>query len=176
MIFTDRSPLSEAARGVVTTLHRLGIDPKARDLPALRRWFAGWKVEDYISRCLDLAGVRSVCMTNSPFDDVERPVWDRGFQRDPRFGAALRIDPLLVAWPEASRHPALSPYINSGDLNENAFHGARRFLVDWARRIGAVRHGLVASGVPLPGSRSHRHADLEGGAAVTAGKPGSRLP
>ena len=35
-------------------------------------------------------------MTNSPFDDLERPVWERGFARDPRFVAALRIDPLLV--------------------------------------------------------------------------------
>ena len=32
-------------------------------------------------------------MTNSPFDDVERAVWDKGFKRDERFTAALRIDP-----------------------------------------------------------------------------------
>ena len=96
MLFTDRSPLSEAARGVLTSLHRLGLDPRRQDLPALRRWFAGWKVEDFVTRCLDLAGVRTVFMTNSPFDDLERPRWEEGFARDPRFQAALRIDPLLV--------------------------------------------------------------------------------
>lgn len=143
VLFADRSPLSEAALGVFTTLHRLGIDPKARDLPALRRWFAGWKIEDYITRCLDLAGVRSVCMTNSPFDDLERPVWERGFQRDPRFDAALRIDPLLVSWPEAARHPVFSSYVNGSDLNGKAFSGARRFLSDWAQRIRA-RYVMVS--------------------------------
>src|SRR5690606_15257623 len=78
-LFIDHSPLSEAARGVITTLNRLGIDPRPRDLPALRRWFAEWKVEDYVTRCLEVARVKAVCMTNSPFDDVERPVWERGF-------------------------------------------------------------------------------------------------
>jgi hypothetical protein len=136
-IFADRSPISEAARGVITSLNRLGIEPRRRDLPALRQWFASWKVGDYITRCLDLAGVRTVCMTNSPFDDVERPVWETGFTRDPRFLAALRIDPLLVSWPEASQHAALRPYLNNSELDDRSFSGTRRFLADWARRIDA---------------------------------------
>src|ERR1035438_7080410 len=32
-------PVSEACRGVLTTLNALGLDVKKRDLPALRRWF-----------------------------------------------------------------------------------------------------------------------------------------
>jgi hypothetical protein len=59
-LFTDRSPLSEAARGVLTSLQRLGLDPRRQDLPALRKWFAQWKVEDFITRCMDLAGVQSI--------------------------------------------------------------------------------------------------------------------
>src|SRR5262245_18500825 len=65
-LFIQNSPISEACRGVVTTLNALGLDVRKRDLPALRDWFAKWKVEDYITRCMELAGVRSVCMTNSP--------------------------------------------------------------------------------------------------------------
>src|SRR5688572_885936 len=97
-LFIQNSPISEACRGVLTTLNALGMDVKKRDLNALRQWFAQWKVEDYIGKCMELAGVRNICMTNSPFDDVERPVWEKGFERDPRFTAALRIDPLLVNW------------------------------------------------------------------------------
>lgn len=142
-LFVDRSPVSEAARGVITTLHRLGLDPRAHDLPALRRWFAAWKPADFVSRVLDVAKVRAVCMTNSPFDDLERPVWEKGFQADPRFLTALRIDPLLVAWPDAARFLVTSGYLTSTELNQQAYDGARRFLRDWAKRIGA-RYVMVS--------------------------------
>ena len=35
-LFLEHSPISEACRGVLTTLHLLGLDVKKRDLPALR--------------------------------------------------------------------------------------------------------------------------------------------
>src|SRR5437667_1547958 len=89
-LFIQHSPLSEACRGVLTALHALGLDVKKRDLPALRQWFSKWKAEDYVTRCLELAGVRSLCMTNSPLDELERPLWAKGFPRDERFQAALR--------------------------------------------------------------------------------------
>lgn len=143
VLFQDHSPLSEAARGVITVLHRLGLDPRRGDLPSLRRWFQAWKVEDYLSRCLDLAKVRLVCMTNSPFDPLEKPAWDAGFARDPRFVAALRIDPLLVAWPDAAQALQTAGYIASAELTSSTFDGARRFLTDWARRMEA-RYVMVS--------------------------------
>ena len=79
-LFIEHSPVSEACRGVLTTLHALGLDVRARDLPALRRHFAQWRVEDFITRCMETANVRKICMTNSPFDDAERPVWERGLR------------------------------------------------------------------------------------------------
>src|SRR5262245_14865513 len=93
VLFIQNSPISEACRGILTTLNALGLDVKKRDLRALRKWFADWKVNDHITRCMELANVKRLCMTNSPFDDLERPVWERGFRRDERFDAALRIDP-----------------------------------------------------------------------------------
>src|SRR5437764_3641205 len=78
-LFVENSPISEACRGILTTLKALGIDANQRDLPAIRKWFASWKMEDYLTRCLELAGVKAICMTNSPFDELERPVWERGF-------------------------------------------------------------------------------------------------
>src|SRR5512137_2688035 len=47
-LFLRNSPVSESCRGVLTVLNALGVDARKRDLPALRRWFAGWKVTDYV--------------------------------------------------------------------------------------------------------------------------------
>jgi hypothetical protein len=136
-LFLENSPVSEACRGVLTTLRALGLDPQKRDLAALRRWFAGWKVEDYVSRCLELARVSTVCMTNSPFDDLERPVWEKGFQRDDRFRAALRIDPLLVQWGDTA--PILQGwgYHVGVSLTDKTIGEVRRFLEQWSRKIDA---------------------------------------
>lgn len=142
-LFQDRTPISEAARGVITSLNRLGLDPRERDLPALRQWFAEWKTPAFVTRCLDLAGVRSVCMTNSPFDDLERPIWERGFDRDPRFVAALRIDPLLVAWKDAAPRLRDWRYIDRLELDSKVIDGCRRFLSDWAAKIDA-RYVMVS--------------------------------
>lgn len=154
VLFAERSPLSEAARGVLTILNRLGIEPRKNDLPALRRWFAGQRVGDYVTRCLDLARVRQVYMTNSPFDSLERPVWEASFPRDPRFVAALRIDPLLVAWPSAADQLRGWGYLHQPALDQPAFDGARRFLADWTRRIGA-RYVMVS----LPPDFRYPHTD-----------------
>ena len=136
-LFIDHSPVSESCRGVLTALNALGLDVKKRDLPALRQHFAQWKVGDFITRCMELANVRQICMTNSPFDDLERPVWERGFERDPRFVAALRIDPLLIDW--ANTVPKLRAwgYEVSADFSGQTFGEVRRFLGDWTKKIGA---------------------------------------
>lgn len=136
-LFIKHSPVSEACRGVLTTLNLLGLDPRKQDLPALRRWFAAWKPDAYIDRCMALAGVRTICMTNSPFDDEERPVWDRGDAADSRFTAALRIDPLLLSWPETASRLARWGYSVTSDLSDHTCDEIRRFLADWSARIRA---------------------------------------
>ncbi len=142
-LFVRNSPVSEACRGILTTLNSLGLEPRQHDLPALRQWFGQWKVEDYITRCMELAGVSKICMTNSPFDDVERPVWEKGFTRDERFSAALRIDPLLIAWGDTA--PVLKKwgYDVGVSLTEKTISEVRRFLDDWTQRIKA--HYLMVS-------------------------------
>jgi hypothetical protein len=137
-LFLQHSPISEACRGVLTTLHALGLDVKKRDLPALRQWFAGQQVEGYTSRCMELAGVRRIYMTNSPFDDLERPVWEQGFPRDNRFVAALRIDPLLLSWPDASSRLSRWGFDVEGTApSQKTFDEVRRFLENWSQRINA---------------------------------------
>ena len=136
-LFIEHSPISEACRGVLTALNLLGLDVNRRDLPALRKHFAGWKTEDYITKCCELAKVRKVCMTNSPFDDLERPVWERGFIRDPRFCAALRIDPLLLDWEGTVPKLQAWGYEVSSDFGGRTFDEVRRFLADWTKKIDA---------------------------------------
>jgi hypothetical protein len=137
-LFLRHSPISEACRGVLTTLHLLGLDVKKRDLPALRGWFASQRVENHITRCMELAGVRKIYMTNSPFDDLERPVWEKGFNRDDRFVAGLRVDPLILSWRESAPKLASWGYqVHAGAPSQKTYSEVRRFLADWTRRIHA---------------------------------------
>jgi hypothetical protein len=136
-LFLEHSPVSEACRGVLTTLNALGFDVRKRDLPAMRRWFASQDVHAHVDRCLALAGVERLCMTNSPFDEVERPAWEQGFQRDPRFLAALRLDPLLLAWPEARAQLSGWGYGVGRALSLRTIREVRRFLETWTHRIDA---------------------------------------
>jgi len=143
-LFLKHSPISEACRGVLTTLHLLGLDVKKRDLPALRKWFAGQRMEDHVTRCMQLAGVSKIYMTNSPFDDLERPIWEKGFSRDERFEAGLRIDPLLMSWADtAPKLIAWGYHVESSSSPQKTFAEVRRFLADWSKKINA-RYVMVS--------------------------------
>lgn len=138
-LFLEHSPISEACRGVLTILQAFGLDVKKRDLPALRKWFAAQNADKHITRCMELAGLKKIYMTNSPFDDLERPVWEKGYRRDERFQACLRIEPLLVCWPETA--PKLTRWgyqVKATPLNQKAFDEVRRFLADWTKRMDAA--------------------------------------
>lgn len=134
-LFVEHSPVSEACRGVLTTLRSLGLDPRKQDLAALRRWFAGQDPDVFVGRVLEIANVAMVGMTNSPFDSEERRFWNDSTRRDPRFFAALRIDPLLLSWPEACRQLAGEGYAVTEDVSPRTVDGVRRFLSDWTRRL-----------------------------------------
>lgn len=134
-LFVKHSPISEACRGVVTTLNLLGFDVKKRDLPALRKQYAQLGTGEFIDRVFKLANLRQVCMTNSPFDDLERPVWEKEFARDERFKAALRIDPLLLEWTATAPKLQAWGYNVRLDLSGQTFSEVRRFLGDWTQRI-----------------------------------------
>ncbi|HXA14230.1 MAG TPA: hypothetical protein VNW23_03815 [Opitutaceae bacterium] len=137
-LFLENSPISEACRGVLTTLNKLGLDVKKRDLPKIRKWFAAQKPDSYTTRCMELAGVHTLCMTNSPFDDQERPVWEKGFKRDPRFTSALRIDPLILAWPQTAPLLKKWGYDVTAELSDKTISEVRRFLASWAKKMSAL--------------------------------------
>lgn len=134
-LFLERSPISEACRGVVTSLSELGLDPTERNLDRYREFFADLTVEEYIDLVFKRAKVRRVIMTNDPFDDLERPVWERGGERDARFQAALRIDRLLLDWNHACGLLRGWGYDVEPGLGSWTVREVRRFLADWAKRM-----------------------------------------
>lgn len=134
-LFLERSPLSEACRGVLTSLHLLGIDARERDLPALRRHFAQWTPETFTEEILRISKVRKVCMTNLPFDDEERAYWERGIVRHPSFVAALRLDALLLEWEKTASQLHGWGYDVREDLSGQTMAEVRRFFGDWCLRM-----------------------------------------
>jgi hypothetical protein len=145
-LFLERTPISEACRGILTSLNRLGLDP-ADGLPQLRRFFAEQDPDRYVDRVMELANVESITMTNAVFDDNERRRWLDGGDsvHDPRFRAVLRIDPMLRDWPAAARKLDEWGYKVSAELDAATVAEARRFLDDW---IGRMRVVYLAVSLP----------------------------
>ncbi|MGB4141260.1 MAG: glucuronate isomerase [Limnochordia bacterium] len=137
-LFVEHSPVSEAQRGVLTVLSKLGLDVAARDLDAYRDYFAKMSIEEYIDKVFDMAGVKTVVMTNDPFDPAEKPFWDTVGNNDRRFRAALRIDPLLNDYPNSYRKLQDWGYDVSQDLNDRSIAEIKRFLTDWIKKMDAL--------------------------------------
>ncbi|MGB3985650.1 MAG: glucuronate isomerase [Limnochordia bacterium] len=137
-LFVEHSPVSEAQRGVLTVLSKLGLDVAARDLDAYRDYFAKMSIEEYLDKVFDTAGVKTVVMTNDPFDPAEKPFWDTVGNNDRRFRAALRIDPLLNDYPKSYRKLQDWGYDVSQDLNDRSIAEIKRFLTDWIKKMDAL--------------------------------------
>jgi hypothetical protein len=136
-LFVKNTPISEAARGVITTLNLLGIDPRKHDLPALRKKFNEWKIPEYIDTVLSLANVKSLYTTNSPFDPEEVKIWQTDPELDPRFISGLRIDPIILDWPNAYSTIRDQGFDVSPTINEPTILNTVKFLEHWLKKTGA---------------------------------------
>ena len=136
-LFIENSPLSEACRGVVTTLNELGLDVSARNLQDYRDYFSDTSVEAFIDTVFERANVSQVVMTNDPFDAAESPVWASGNTGDSRFHAALRLDVLINTYPKiAYEHlRGLGYDVDATLSSEKAHKEVRRFLEAWIQRM-----------------------------------------
>jgi hypothetical protein len=134
-LFVERTPLSEAARGVVTVLNAFGLDAHAPDLDEARAFFSGPDTAAHLDRVLALAGVSDVVMTNDPFDGDEARVWARDARLDKRFHAALRMDRLLNDWAQTAAALNAQGYDVAADLSGATVSEVRRFLADWIERM-----------------------------------------
>jgi hypothetical protein len=141
-LFVERSPISEACRGVLTTLNKLGLDPGAdKSLAPARRWFAEQDPDRYVDHVMRLANVESITMTNAVFDDAERERWlaNPNVGRDPRFAPVLRIDPMLIDWPTAAKRMSQWGFPCDAAANDAATTDyARQFLEHWIDTMKAI--------------------------------------
>lgn len=137
-LFLERPPISEACRGVLTVLQRLGLDPASRNLAAFREYFRSTTAEQYVNTVFKAANVHTVVMTNDALDKVERDYWLKGVPRDPRFKAVLRIDPLLQGWPSVADTLKGYGYNVSPDFSSASMKEIRRFLTEWLDHMQAL--------------------------------------
>ncbi len=137
-LFEQHSPVAESCRGVLTVLSKLGLDVASRDLSAYRRYFAQLTPEAYLDTVFGLSGVQDAVMTNDPFDDAERSVWLASHRPDPRFKAALRLDPLLNGWDENWQRLRSWGYSVERELTPQTVREVRRLLAEWIERMEAV--------------------------------------
>jgi hypothetical protein len=139
-LFVENSPISEACRGVLTCLQKLGLDPNEKSLDAYRGFFAKQDPSKYIDKVMELANVSSITMTNPVFDDNERNRWlaNPNVGVDPRFKAVLRIDPLLRAWPTAAKKISEWGYPASEEISASTIEQVKKFLRDWIDKQKAI--------------------------------------
>lgn len=139
-LFVEHTPVSEACRGVLTTLKKLGLDPNEKTLEPYRCWFRQQTADGYIDLAMKTANVDSLTMTNPVFDDQERAIWERrdDLAKDKRFKAVLRIDPLLCDWPGAVRRLRAWGYQAAEDFSGQTVAEVRRFLEHWLDRMQAI--------------------------------------
>lgn len=138
-LFLERSPVSEAQRGTLTILNKLGLCVQSGDLDEYREYFQSRTVEQQIDTVFELAGIKQVVMTNDPFDPQERRVWQEGAgNQDPRFKAALRIDPLLMDYENSYKTLQTEGYEVDVSLGSRSLREIRRFLRDWVQKMDAL--------------------------------------
>jgi hypothetical protein len=133
-LFVERSPLSEACRGVITVLVSLGLENALadRDLNLIRKFYKGFRdegltgAEKFSSLVFSKSGVRYNIMTNIPFDPNEERYW-RPKPKDysDNYRSALRVDPLLTG------DCGTIELALKGSGYDNTIEGARQYLRDW---------------------------------------------
>jgi len=133
-LFLDRLPVSEACRGIVTTLKAFGLGEqlKTRDLDAVREYYESFRSKDlegaekFSAKVFECAGVRYAIMTNIPFDANEAKYWRPKRKEYPdQFRSALRVDPLL-----AGDRETIEKALRASGY-EVTLEGARKYLRDW---------------------------------------------
>jgi len=137
-VFCRHGGLSEASRGLVTTLNQLGLDIGGRDLAGIRRWFDQQDAESYMATAFDQAKLDYAIMTNNPFRAEEAECWEKDLPCPPQLKTALRIDDLLVDWPGAAKVMREGKYKTPAKCDRPARKEAKRFIVDWVERIDPI--------------------------------------
>lgn len=133
-LFIDRSPISEACRGIITVLVTLGLsnEIRNRDLDAVRKFYTSFRndgvigAERFSQLVYNTAGVKYAVMTNIPFEPTETQHWrPKPKEYSSNYRSACRVDPLL-----AGNKKVVENALKAAGYN-NTIDGAKQFLHDW---------------------------------------------
>jgi hypothetical protein len=127
-LLVENSPLSDATRSLLTILQGLGLNVNERRLDALREAFP----RNAVDHVLGVSGVSRLVMSNNPFDDKERAIWQAQPQRDPRFCSALKLDAMVFEW--STLWPRLKTWGYKAGPDFTQFDEIMRFLDTWVDR------------------------------------------
>lgn len=127
-LFIKRSPLSEAARGVLTILKEYGLDPNSKNLEEYRSFFNSLNPKEHINLVFEKANIDFVVMTNDPFDKEEMKFWNKEKDFDSRFKPSLRLDTLVNNWEEAFLFLREMGYEVSYEIDQENKKEIKKFL------------------------------------------------
>ena len=145
-LFLANTPLSEAARGIVSILDAFGLDPRASSLQEARSFFHSRDLNEHVDRVLEIAQVSDVVMTNDPFNEREALFpWSASANLDNRFHASLRLDALLNDWEETIQLLARRGLSVGHELGDTTISELRHFLDEW---IGRMKPLYIAASLP----------------------------
>jgi len=130
-LFVENTPLSEAARGIVTVLTAFNLDPRAPNLNEARAFFKAQKPREHLDRVLEMAGVSEVVMTNDPFNEQEAQTWQSGSVTNGRFQASLRLDSLLNDWETVAETLSRQGFQVESEISDQTTTEVRRYLDKW---------------------------------------------
>jgi len=137
ILFIDRTPISEACKGVLTTFSEIGIDINDRNLDNIRKHYSKYTKEQFIDLVFEKANLKEVYMTNDPFDRNEEKIWKKTIQIDDRFKSSLRLDFLLNDFRSARYTLLKMGYNVSGSLTGITKSEIKRFLRDWIKKTNS---------------------------------------
>ena len=136
-VMIDHTPISESAQGVLTTLKEIGC-PVTKNLDEIRDFFSKFTTSEYVDKIFEVSNVKKCIMTNDPFNDDEENVWNTCYKNDPRFETALRLDPLLLHFPEQMNRFKNWGYNVQSVINPKTAEEIKRFLKDYIAKFNPV--------------------------------------
>jgi hypothetical protein len=119
----------------VFVLHALGLETNAPDLRQAREYFASQDLRVHTDTVFRLSGIDQLVMTNDPLDPAEAAYWEKGFERDPRFHSALRLDRILNHWPSHQTILQDQGFRVEAELGGSSTSEVRRFFDQWCERM-----------------------------------------
>jgi hypothetical protein len=138
-VFLKHSPVSEAARGVITVMNKLGIEISGKDLNKIRSYFKNTSIDKHMDKVFELANIKYVVMTNDPFNKKEQHVWNTTGCTDDRFKPALRVDEILLNFPAVLNQISKQGFnIPSPHLTEQTVIKIKDFLKSWIEKLKPI--------------------------------------